>query len=64
MVDRFFSEMLGVTYDTVVQNIKQHLGSNITPIPRMERILYKARPLWCHVRSWDLLSCLSCFGSR
>ncbi|RDB19321.1 N-alpha-acetyltransferase 35, NatC auxiliary subunit [Hypsizygus marmoreus] len=41
MVDRFFYETLGVTYDSLASTIKQHWPFQALPLSRMERMLYK-----------------------
>ncbi|KAF8061759.1 Mak10 subunit, NatC N-terminal acetyltransferase-domain-containing protein [Lyophyllum atratum] len=51
MVDRFFYETLGVTYDTIGRTVKHYWPSETPPLPRIERILYKLitphiRGLW------------------
>lgn len=45
MVDRFFFESLGVSYDSLVRTIQiSWKGPNSPPLGPMERIIYKARP--------------------
>lgn len=45
MVDRFFFESLGVSYDSLVRTIQNSWkGPNSPPLSPMERIIYKARP--------------------
>ena len=46
MVDRFFLETLGVTYDFLIQTIKQYASEDLISFSQMERLLFnKARSI-------------------
>ncbi|TFK32597.1 Mak10 subunit, NatC N-terminal acetyltransferase-domain-containing protein [Crucibulum laeve] len=50
MVDRFFLETLGVTYDTIVKTINERwTGSSVAPLTKIERTMYKL--ISPHIRS-------------